>query len=251
MEQGNMFDKVLQDKFAGFAPEPSDKVWENVRKQIGPKPQGPWANILGVAMVGITAGFFLLNFSTTPTLPAANSVVTPPIAIAQPAPQLPTEKPAAENQAEKVEESLPTLAANESPVAGSRTPVRASNSSPTKMNAGSQSKPVSPTSEKVTVLQPQPNGNATAQPKQEMPTFTPVENAQDLEPAVQQGENFVTDGKQTQRGKLLHKVAEMAEKNLGIESEFSEKQYEDYTKTSFSADLKFLKIKRVKTRKND
>lgn len=252
MEPRNAFEKTLQDKFAGFAPEPSDKVWQNVRKQIGPKPQGPWANILGMTMVGITAGFFLLNFTSSPALPTLPVTEMAPLAQAQPTPKVQEEIATSLVENEKVAEEPVSNPAPPTLVTVARTPQRATNltqketvkATPTQLQ-------VTDSKEAVVKTLPSPAQIAAALPKTETRSLPIAEENAVEQPAMQQGENFVMEGKQTQRGKLLHKVAEVAEKNLGIETDYSEKQYNDYTKTSFSADLKFLKIKRVKTRKND
>lgn len=255
MEPRNDIDQILRDKFAGFAPEPREQVWANIKGQMPKGNTSGWYNLLGLAMLGITAGFFILHFSS---LEKVGSPVTEAVALATPAPQ-PQIVQADPVPAEAPSEVAPTPPTSEN-VAPAPYTAQRGNRPTTTQPLLAQPKSERPIPAQPLSVQPVASGPVEvaagqSQPKQTAPV--PATNAapsplpQQETPALQQGENILQEGRQTQRGKLLKKVSEIAEKNLGIDADYSEKQYQDHTQTSFSADLKFFKIKRVKTRKND
>lgn len=263
MEQHNRTDKILREKFEGFTPEPSDRVWQAVRTQM-PTPKRFWGyDLLGAGLVTLTAGFFILHFSTQsivqPSLPASEPIAQLDTKTA-PAPSILNESDetvAAEVPDETAETAVQTLDASEK-ISAQTVPFK-----PVRAKASdNQSLPTKVIAQPTKVITPAPSVK-TVIPKEdkvipaEKPVITPnqtqvVENKTPVTvPAIQQGENMLIEGRQTDRSKIIKKVSDIAEKNLGIETEYTEKKYDDYTKTSFSADFKLIKIKRVKTRKND
>lgn len=274
MAKQDPLDKAIREKMQNFEATPREKVWDNIRGEIQTGRKFGGYDWLGVSLLLIAGTFFVIHFTSRPTLPhllsnEAETVTKTDQGIAQNSPKI--------TLSEEDLKETETMEENNIPVTEDETPEvkttesRAIAAAPVKNTAPKNttgafpkaqteekqketvkkdlSEPVEITPKKI-IPDPEILKDVVAPTIEEVkPVRSGVANEEEEDAAkLEQGENVVKDGIQTQRSKILGIVTDQAEKTFGIKADYEEKEYEDYKKTKFSADFNFLKIKRVKTK---